>query len=231
MNTQTQYLQPAELSRNQVPRYRAWPVYLASILYGILVIVLDRSIDDVVITPMLVLWWMMGVAFFRRPVEITIIGVILFGFVVYSLVDDNILTILVRCVSFVISSALAVLFGVQRCRTAERFRQISKIIRSVPASVVAADEQGTIIAASQMAEDLAGDVFKPLCGHVFTDVFMHHYPPASALRIYRNWFGMTGRFDCDIRSTGRGDVPLKCTGECSGTGATRILVFMFNPGA
>lgn len=231
MNTHSQYLQLARMTRNQAPRHGPWLIYAASILYGILVVEVDRDFKDVVLTPMLGLWWMMGVAFFRRPREIAIIGLILLGFVVYSLMAENILTIMVRSVSFVVSSSLAVLLGLQRSGSAERLGQISKIIRSVPANVVATDAQGTIVAASQMAEELAGDVFKPVCGHVFTDVFMHHYPPASALRIYRDWFERTGRFDCDIRLPGGDDQPIKCTAECSGTGGSRILVFMFRAGA
>jgi len=132
----------------------------------------------------------------------------------------------VRSASFIISSILAVLLARQKSQAADRYMQISRIIKSVPANVVAADEQGTIIAASDMVVELIGEAYQPVCGHVFTDVFMHHIQPAAVLSIYREWFQRSGRFDCDLDLVGHDNKPLKATAECCGSGDSRILVVM-----
>lgn len=227
MNTNSNLQSPAEPDGQAPPPYGPWVIYAASLFYGILILVVDEAFRDVLLTPMLGLWWLMGIAFFRRPKEVAIVGVILLSCVLGSLIHESIPMMVVRCVSFIISSTLAVLFATQKWRAAERVMQISKIIQSVSANVVAADEQGTIFAASDMAVDLIGDTYKPVCGHVFTDVFMHHIQPASALRIYREWFQRSGRFVCDVQLHDHDDKPLNATAECSGTGHSRILVVTF----
>ena len=227
MNTNSNLQSPGEPASQAPPPYGPWVIYAASLFYGILILIIDKAFRDVLLTPMLGLWWLMGIAFFRRPKEVAIVGIILMSCVVGSLIHEAIPMMVVRCVSFIISSTLAVLFASQKWRASERFMQISKIIESVPANVVAADEQGMIIAASGMAVELIGDIYKPVCGHVFTDVFMHHIQPASALKIYREWFQRSGRFECDIQLHDHDDKPLKATAECSGTGPSRILVVMF----
>jgi PAS domain-containing protein len=227
MNTQSNFRYLTENSGQATPKYGPMAIYAATILYGVLILLVDESFLDVVMTPMLGLWWLMGVAFFRRPREVAIIGLILFVCVLSSLMHESIGTIAVRSASFMISSTLAVLFATQKWRANDRFKQISKIIESVPANVIAADEQGTIIAASQMAVEQIGETYKPVCGHVFTDVFMHHCQPTTALKIYREWFQRSGRFECDVNFINGDDNLLKATAECSGTGDSRILVVMF----
>jgi len=227
MNSQSNLNSQAKPAKQAPTRHGSCVIYVASLFYGILILVIDEEFRSVVLTPILGLWWLMGVAFFRRPREVAIIGAILTCCVLGSLMDESIATFAVRGASFVISSTLAVLFATQKSRAAERFDQISKIIQSVPANVVAMNEQGTIIAASDMAVNVVGDTYRPLIGHVYMDVFLHDSPPATALRHYRELFSCEGRFVCDIQLLYRDSKICKASAECSGTGRSRILVIIF----
>lgn len=227
MSTRTQLRLSGKNSGKGPMAYESWLIYAFSICYGGLILVIDGLFRDVVVTPMMGLLWMMGNAFFRRPREIAIVGGILLCFVVASLIHESIVTIAVRSTSFIIGSVLAILFANHKWCSNERLTQIFKIIESVPANVVASDEQGTILAASFMAEDLIGDTYKPVSGHLFMDVFMLNMSPASALMIYREWFQRSGSFDCEVYLGGHDNKILKAKAESSGSGDSRILVLMF----
>ena len=54
--------------------------YIFSISYALLIFLLDRILDDVVLIPMLSLFWLMLASFFRRSLEVIQIAcIILFG--------------------------------------------------------------------------------------------------------------------------------------------------------
>jgi PAS domain-containing protein len=224
MKTHTSLLLQPVIYTKAMTRIKTWHVYVGTLLFGALVLVADMNDHVMVFTPMVGFWWLMLIAFFRRSSEVAIVGAILLFFVVCSLLEEGMPTILLRSVSFMIGSTLATLFALQKKRAEERFNQMKKIIQSVPAIVVASDEHGTIIAASDMAMELIEEDYKPLLGHVFTDVFMRNFHPTIANQTYRKWFRNEGVFDCDV-SMPRfhvGSVP--ATAECSGAGQARILV-------
>lgn len=228
MSTQSSLPQrAANHHRTVVPISSSWPVFVAAILYGALVLVIDYAINDVLLTPMLALWYLMVIAFFRRPADIAIIAMILWVFVLWSLRHETMSVVVVRSISFLIGSILAFLFATQKHQAAERYQQIFRIIQSVPANVVAADLHGTIIAASDMSLKLIDHTYWPVCGHMFTDVFMPHHPPATALRIYREWFQRAGSFECDIQLLDQDHKPMIGIAECSGSGHSRILLVVF----
>jgi len=177
---------------------------------------------------MLALWWLLGIAFFRRPNEVVTVGLILMLFVLGSLIHESIPTLVVRTFSFIISTMLATMFAAQKSRANERLMQITKIIQLVPANVVAADAHGTIIAANDRAANMIGETFQPICGHLFTDLFMQHYQPSTALRVYKEWFQRTGEFECEIRLHNHQNIQIIGNAECSGSGQSRILVVIFN---
>jgi PAS domain-containing protein len=224
MKTHTSLLLQPAISTKAMTHIKTWHVYVGTLLFGALVLVADLNVKDVVFTPMLGFWWLMLIAFFRRSSEVAIVGAILLSFVVCSLFGEGVSVILLRSVSFMIGSTLAAMFALQKSRTNERFDQMKKIIQSVPAIVVASDEHGTIIAASDMALELVEEDYKPLLGHVFTDVFMKDLHPTTANKSYRKWFRHEGVFDCGIclPRLRVGSVP--ATAECSGAGQARILV-------
>jgi len=190
-------------------------------------VILDIAITEVLLTPIFAFWWLMGTAFFRRPREVVIIGMIMFFFVVFSLMHEPIPAIVLRSFAFLVSIALATLFANQRFRLQERYMQISKIIQSVPASVIVTDKLGTIIAASNAASNMLGEEYHPIVGHLFTDLFLSNYQPSAALKIYKEWLLRNDSFECDIRLSEDQKRAIPARIECSGSGGSRILVIIF----
>ena len=168
---------------------------MATVFYGFLILSIDTRYSDVIVTPMLALWWLMMLSFFMRPRGVATIAFILFVFVIVSLLGEGLATLVTRSVTFAISSILATLFASQRYRMTHTLEQMIHIIQSVPAAIIAANEQGTIIAASDQAKLLVGEKYQPLVGHAFSDVFMGNWKPADALRIYSDWFSRSEAFE------------------------------------
>lgn len=206
-------------------------VYLLSLVYGIVVVLFDRVFGDVVVTPLLSLSWLMVLAFFRRPKDVIVISLILWSLVVVSLWDQKFALLLVRCGSFLVSSLMAVLFSVYRNNSIDRFHQVTRVIQFVPAVVVASDTNGTIIAASNLAESSVSADYQPLVGQAFPDVLLSHLHPTSAIRTYREWFQREGSFACEICLPGSLREYHEATVECSGSGSLRILLVFVKPQA
>jgi hypothetical protein len=198
--------------------------YLLSIIYGFVILLSDLGLEDVVITPMMGLWWLLILAFFRPPKEIALIALILLGFVIVSLLDNSLKIIVIRSISFTIGSILAGMVAIEKERVADQMRIIFRIIHLIPAVVIASDSQGTIIAVSDMALTRVSSDYRPLVGHAITDILFGHLKPTTGIATYREWFQRDGIFEVQICLPGSSDRLQKATVECSGKRDSRILV-------
>jgi hypothetical protein len=211
------------------PNFNAYKVYLLSLVYGLIVLFLDREFGDVVVTPLLSLSWLLIIAFFLRPNDVLVISAIFWIFVIASLWDQTQEVLIVRSISFFISSLIAIMFSVYKKKSVDRFYQITRVIQSVPAIVVASDSNGTIIAASALAEASVSADYRPLLGHALPDILLSHLHPTKAIMTYREWFQKEGSFDCEICLPGSVGECHQATVECSGSASLRILVVFVKP--
>lgn len=205
-------------------KFNTFTVYLSSLVYGLVVLIVDREFGDIVVTPLLSLSWLLVLAFFRRPYEVLVISVIFWIFVIASLWDQTQAVLIVRSISFFMSSMIAIMFSVYKNKSADRLHQVTRVIQSVPAVVVASDSNGTIIAASALTEASVSADYRPLLGQALPDILLSHLHPTTAIITYREWFRKEGSFDCEICLPGSVGKHHQATVECSGSGSLRILV-------
>ena len=204
-------------------------VIILTVIVGGGVLWLDRSYDTISITPLFSLSWLMLMAFFHPGRVLLGLMLILFFYVVASLQDYPTPLIYIRTLSFCVGGTLAMLFAGSRERSHELLASTIRIIEGLPAMVVAADANGSIIAASKEASKLVEEHYNPLIGHHFSDVFLGHYSPGDAVRIYFEW--LQGTRVCDEEFQVRRSKTLKFTGRLmiSGNGKDRILTAVLNP--
>lgn len=209
----------------------SFAVYQSSIIFGLTVLILDREFGHVVVTPLMTLSWLLVLGFLRRPHEVLIVSIFFWILVVASLWDQTLAALTVRSISFLLSSMIAVMFSDYKKKSADRFHQVTRVIQSVPAVVVASDANGTIIAASSVAEASVSEDYRPLLGQALPDILLSHLHPTTALLTYREWFRKEGVFDCEICLPGSADECHQASAECSGSGSLRILVVFVKPQA
>jgi hypothetical protein len=222
-------MSPRPIIQEVHEKTNTFSVYLSSLIYGLVVLILDREFGNVVVTPLMNLSWLLVLAFFRRTHDVIVISTIFWIFVIVSLWGETPAVLIVRSISFFLSSIIAVMFSVYKKRSADRFHQVTCVIQSVPAVVVASDLNGTIIAASALAEAGVSSDYRPLVGQALPDILLSHIHPTSAITTYREWFRKEGVFDCEICLPGSVGECHQATVECSGYGDLRILVVFVKP--
>ena len=89
-------------------------VYLSSLIYGLVVLILDPEFGNVVVTPLMNLSWLLVLAFFRRTHDVIVISSIFWIFVIASLWGETPAVLIVRSISFFLSSMIAVMFSVSQ---------------------------------------------------------------------------------------------------------------------
>ena len=203
--------------------------YIFSILYALLIFLLDRTINDVVLIPMLSLFWLMLASFFRRSLEVIQIACILLFFVIYSLRLECWEVILISSITFVVGSTLAVIVATLREQAADRFKQLSLVIKSVPMIVVVSDSQGSIIATSDVADSCIHSDYHPLIGHALPDILLSHLHPTEAIRTHQQWFQREGSFECEICLPGLDKVHHQASVECLGNKGSRLMIICVKP--
>ena len=185
------------------------------------------SNNDVSITLLFSLSWLVLMSFYQPRWIILGSMLILVCFVIVSLQIYTRPFIYIRTTSFCLGGTLASLFADSRERSVRLLTTTVRIVETLPAFVIAADSNGTIIAASDEAAKTIKDHYNPLTGHHFSDVFMGMYSPGEAVRIYYEWF--QGRRSLDEFFIIRRQKHLKFRGRLiiNGYGADRILTAIF----
>ena len=203
-------------------------VILASILYGIAVVWTNSVHPDVILTPLLGLWWLLVAALYRPPQEVAIMALMLLLFSIFSILHERHHAIYVRITSFCVSSALAILLAQQRIKFQTVRSKMTHIIESLPVAIVAANRRGTIIAASDNAKLLAGENFQPLIGHVFADVFIGSMLPAAAFQEFEKWAeqGVPSRKSFAVRGQSGNEITGRI--QYSGEGKSRLIIVIFD---
>jgi hypothetical protein len=222
-------MSPTPIFQEVRQKNNIFPVYLLSLIYGLVVLILDREFGNVVVTPLMNLSWLLVLVFFIRMHDVLVIAAIFLIFVIASLWGETPAVLIVRSFSFFLSSMIAVMFSAYKKRSADRFHQVTCVIQSVPVVVVASDSNGTIIAASTLAEASVSVDYRPLVGQSLPDILLRHIHPTSAITTYREWFRKEGIFDCEICLPGSVGGCHQATVESSGYGDLRILVVYAKP--
>lgn len=198
-------------------------------LAGLAFLLIDLAWQGSAVTPLLALCWLMAIPMVRGPGGMRRMALILFAFVVASLWRHGWDRVMVRGTGFLLGSWIAWRHALSRERANRLVDQLNLIVKRAPAALVTADGMGCILSASEEIEALAGDEFRPLEGHSFSDVLMGDEPPGEAMRKYLEWFRADGTHEQEFRL--RGDRNLRFHGRvvCTGEGRDRLLIASLEP--
>jgi hypothetical protein len=202
-------------------------IFFYTVAFGFTVLSIDLSNDALSITPLFSLSWLMLNAFHQSKRRVFYMLFILAGFVVISLHDQTPSLMYLRTLSFVLGGTLAALFSGSRENANEIQANTIRIIEQLPALVVAADSNGTIVAASEKILNMVKEHYSPLLGHSFADVFMGEHSPGDAVRIYHEW--MQSGISSDEIFCLRDGSTISFSGKpmISGSGKNKLLTAVF----
>ncbi|MDH4445877.1 MAG: PAS domain-containing protein [Akkermansiaceae bacterium] len=204
--------------------------YLISILtliFGFASLSFDSLVNNLSVTPLFSLSWLMIHAFYQPKRIIFVLHMILLVCVVVSLRDQSTSMFYLRTMSFILGGSLAALFAGSREKSRELLDTTVRIIERLPALVVATDANGTIIAASEKLLDLVKDSYQPLIGHHFSDVFMGQYSPGNAIRICHDWMQQSVASDNEFILRHEKEIRLYGKPVISGAGNNKLLTAVF----
>jgi len=202
---------------------------LLTVGFGILFLLADSLLGDVVITPLLGLCWLMIAATRVAWKTVAWQTAVLCVFVVVSLADEGVAKLLVRTTSFLLGGGLAIAFSHARERQIQALESAQAILRGLPFPLVAADVTGQILVVSDEALQMIPASLHPVLGHSFSDVFMGNLPPGHAMKIYFDWFNREGGHSEALFFVDRPGEPLGAKLLATGKATARLLVVTFKP--
>jgi hypothetical protein len=120
-------------------------VFIVTVLFGIISLSFDNLINNLSVTPLFSLSWLMIHAFYQPKRIIFVLHMILLVCVVVSLRDQSTSMFYLRTMSFILGGALAALFAGSREKSRELLDTTVRIIERLPALVVAIPTRSKII--------------------------------------------------------------------------------------
>jgi len=197
---------------------------LLAVGVGLLCLAADSVLNDIIVTPLLSLCWLMILALKADWKRVVTAFAILAIFVAFSFSGRNASVIFVRTSSFALAGMLAAAFSRARQRSISALASAHAIIRGNPTPMIAADMTGAIVAFSDETLALLSPDFIPIIGHSFADVFMGNLTPGRAMKKYLDWFHQDGSQDELLFLRGQNELPLSARILTIGEGRDRLLV-------
>jgi len=167
--------------------------YLYPFLGLAVIFIVDRSIDSVLLTPMLSIC-LLGILAFRLETKVlTFWLVILACNVILSLMENpggkpgayfNWETIVVRSFGFVVSGLIAVAMNQGRSNLIRNHRHLLEMLERLPCGVVVSDSSGTLLFANKKATGMLGKSAREIIGLSFFSSFTSPEQRGHAIQNY-----------------------------------------------
>ncbi|CAN5826729.1 hypothetical protein BH09VER1_BH09VER1_41970 [soil metagenome] len=147
----------------------------------VFIVVIDRSINSVLLTPMLSVSMLAILAFRLEPKILAFWAAILACNVVLSLIDVpggspgaslNMGTVFVRSVGFLVSGSIALVMNRAISYSTRSHNQLLEIFKRLPLGVVVSDQAGSLLFSNNKASELLGKSPERIVGNSFFSLFV-----------------------------------------------------------
>jgi len=167
--------------------------YLLPILGVALIVIADRTIHTVLLTPMLSICLLGILAFRLEPRVLTFWFVVLILLVILALIqnpenklnpDASMETVIVRSFAFMVAGSMAVAMNKSRFNRIRNHLDLLHILELFPSAVVVSDSTGTLLFANKKASAMLGRSIGDVIGLSFFTFFTSPEQRGYAIRDY-----------------------------------------------
>ena len=161
--------------------------YLLPILGVALIVMADRTIHTVLLTPMLSICLLGILALRLEPRILTFWFVVLIFVVILTFIknsDTSIGTVIVRSFAFMVSGSMAVAMNKSRFNRIHNHLDLLHVLELFPSAVVVSDASGTLLFANKKASAMLGRSIGDVIGLSFFTFFTSPEQRGFAIRDY-----------------------------------------------